>query len=910
MASHKWSCLLYRILLHLYPREFRERFGFDLEADFAQMITTGGRAYAWSRAMTDVRRALPLTTTDAMAERARANRVRGPILPPGETPMRSVLFDLRHAIRALLKTPAFTVVTLATLTLGIGANTAVFSLVNAVLLRPLGYADADRLVLIHEGILESGVPHFEVSPADYLDFVQLQHSFSALGAYRTRRLELSGGTMPDQIVGAEVSSTVFPVLGVGAALGRVFLPDEDAAERNVVVISDAFWRNRLGGRDIADARILLDRKPYTVVGVMPAGFEFPKRGPSANAEPADVWLPLVFNPFERQARGMMYNHSVVARMRDGITIAQASADSAALAPRIRDNYPADLRNALTLSITTVPLFDEIAGQVRRPLLILLGSVALVLLIACANVANLMLSRWVARRREVGIRAALGAGRLRLIQMLLAEALLLALGGGALGLALAYWAIHAIPAVITTSLPGISNVEVDAPVVIFTLGLSVATATFFGLVPLGTGARRDLHDLLRDRAHSATGSRLQRRIHATLAVASVAFAFILLISGGLLLRSLHHLLSVESGIQENRVLTMQVRLPAAGYPDASRMRGFYQQLEQRLVALPAVRSAAVATDLPLDPDGERRAFTPETGSPAVVPSPLAVTWIYGDYFAALGVPVVRGRIFASDEQRSNRLVAVVNRRLAQTYWPGQDPVGKRFKWGIATSAAPWQTVIGVVGDVSDGPPGAVPLLHIYAPYAEIPDRALAAPGDGSLRRAVVVISSDQDPASLVETARRAVAEIDPALAVSRVQTLAQLQTERTAPQRFSAMMLGSFAAGALLLAAIGLYGVLAFAVSQRRQEIGIRIALGARSKEVVGLIVREGMSLVLAGVLVGIVGSVAATRALRGVLYDTPTYDPLTMIAVPLVLTLVAFCACYIPARRAARVDPMLTIRPE
>ncbi len=897
----------YRFLLHAYPREFRQRFAPDLEADFILMIEARGRAHAWRRALGDFFRAVPLTTSDVMAERARMARVSGPIIPSGESFMRSMLFDLRHGVRALLKAPAFTGITLLTLALGIGANSAIFTLVNAVLLRPLGYHEPDRLMLLHEAIPESGVRRFDVSPPDYLDLVQYQQSFSAIGAYRTRTVEVSGGGEPEQVPGAELSASVFPVLGVAAAQGRIFLPDEDQRETNVAVISHGLWMRRFGGRSVLGDRLVVDRRPYTIVGVMPSTFEFPKRGARSNAEPADVWLPLIFNPFEKQARGMMYNHTVIGRLRDGMLPTRATADIAALGPRIQENYPARLRNAFTLTVGAVPLVDELSGQVRRPLLVLLAAVALVLLVACANVANLILSRSVARQREIGVRAALGAGRLRLFQVLLGEGLILAGVGGVLGLAIGYWALRAIPAVLTTSLPGVSDVQFDWRIVTFTGALSLGTAVLLGLVPFPAGVRRDLHGLLREGSARAIGGRRQHRLQAGLVITSVAFAFMLLVGAGLLIRSFQHLIATESGISAGRVLSMQVRLPVMGYSEAHRIRSFYRTLEETLRAIPGVRRAAISTDLPLDGDGERRVFTPENSTQGLPPS-VAVTWVHGDYFGTFGIPLIRGRSFSSDEQRENRDVAIVSRRIAETYWPNQNPVGQRLKWGLPDSKAPWQTVVGVVGDVVDGPPGSQPVIHVYVPYTNVPDAALASPISGLLRRVVIAIDSEGDPYAFAGAARAAVAALDPALPVARVQSVPQLERDRTAPQRFSAVVLAGFGAGALLLAAIGLYGVLAFGVSQRRREIGVRLALGSPRGDVLRLIVREGMTLVAAGLVIGAVAAALTTGLLRALLFETNVHDPWTFVTVPLLLVVVALAASYLPARRAANLDPMIALR--
>ena len=903
------SLNLLRLYLRTYPREFRERFGDDLERDFLQLLETRGRRAAWKYALSDLRHALPMTHSDDQ----RARQRRFAMTLGSEGTIGSLAFDARHALRALIKSPGFTAVTIATLALGIGANTAIFSLVNAVLLRPLGYHEPERLMMIHEIIPNSGVPRFGVSPPDYLDLEQYQTAFTDIGLYRTRAMELSGTGSPESVTIADTTAAVFPLLGVSAAEGRTFLPDEDQSNPSVAVISDAVRRRRYAASSPIGERIFLDRRPYTIVGVMPAGFEFPKRGPQFNGTPADIYLPRWFNPFERRARAMSYNHSVIGRLRDGVTVEQATRDTAALASRIGGNYPGDLRNVgIALQIAATPLVDEIVGEVRRPLLILLGAVTLVLLVACANVANLFLSRAVARQRELGVRVALGASRYRLFQMLLVESLLLALISGAAGLLIANWTLRAVPAVLTASLPGLSAVTLDARVLAFTLALSFITAVFFGVVPLAAGMRHEVTDALREGARTSGGKR-QHRLQAGLIVTSVAFAFVLLVASGLLIRSFSNLMQADSGINTLNVLSLEVSLPYAGYNEAPRIRSFYQTLQDRLLSIPGVKSAVVTTDLPLRADGERRAWVAEGGADqgAGLGSSIALTWAHGDFFTTFGVPLIRGRNFTTEEQFVNRQAIIVSKNLADRYWPGEDPIGKRVKWGLnASSPAPWLTVVGVAGDVVDGPLGSDPVIHAYAPYSEMNDQGLASPTGGLWRRLNVAVNGDVDAASLTPSVRAAIAALDPALAVAKVTTMREVVGELSAPQRFSAAVLTAFAAGALLLASIGLYGVLAFAVAQRTREIGVRLALGAPRTTVLGLILKQGMALVGAGLLIGLAGSLGATRLLRTLLYETDIYDPATFVVVPVLLAIVSLVACYLPARRAAVLDPVVTLRSE
>ena len=899
-----WATRLLRALLRVYPAEFRERFGCDLEQDFAELLKTRGRAAAWRCALSDLRRALPMTHTHDQ----RARQRRHAMTLGSEGAMGSLLFDARHSVRALIKTPVFTVVTVLTLALGIGSTAAIFSLVNAALLRPLAYHEPSRLMTVHELLAGTRFPRAEMSPPDFLDLRRLQRSFTDVGAYRTRGYELSGAGPSRRVTVAATSPTLFPILGATPARGRLFTAAEERSPSAVAIVTDGFARNMFPGREAIGETIHLDRQPFTIVGVMPPGFEFPKRGPRVNGVPAEVYTPLWFNPFERTARGMFHTHSVIGRLRDGVTPEQAARDVNALGDTIRANYPAVLQATLTgVQLPITSLEEEVSGAVRRPLLILLGAVSLVLFVACANVANLFLSRAVRRRHEIGVRIALGAGGHRLFQMLLVESAMLTAAGGALGLAVAYGAVRGAATAISTSVPAAAAVTIDARVLAFAMALSMLTAFAFGLAPMLTGLRQHGQDAARGvRTHTASRGRLA----SALVVSSVAMAFVLLVGSGLLGRTLLAVMSANAGVGELQVLTVDVMLPHAAYNDAVRMRGFYTSLQAKLSALPGVKAAAISSDVPIRGDGERRAVTPDSLPEGAAPIAAAVTWIHGDYFRTYGIPIVRGRNLTTDEHATNRRAAIVSRGFAERAWPGEDPIGKRLLWGIRGGGAAWQTVVGVAADVVDGSLTSEPLLHVYVPYAEVPDAALGAPTAGLLRGLSIAVNADTAPAVVLPLVRSAIASLDPALATSRVTTLDEMMFDLASPQRFSAWLLTAFATGALLLAAIGLYGVLAFNVARRTREIGVRLALGARRGHVLAMVVKQGCVLVGVGLLLGLAGALGAVRLLQSLLHGTGAYDLATFTIVPAVLAAVSLLACYLPARRAAILDPMIVLRSE
>ena len=825
--------------------------------------------------------------------------------------MSSLLFDLRHALRMLVKAPVFSAVTVLILALGIGANTATFSLVNAALLRPLEFRDPNRLVLVYEGIPLADLSKMTFSPPDFVDFSQYQRSFSQVAAYDCDTMELSGHGEPRRLDITRASAELFPLLGVQPIVGRTFSASEDRPGHDVVVLSYGLWQRLFAGRlDAIGSTVRLDRRPFQVIGVMPATFEFPKRGPVSNGIPAEAWVPRAFSDAEKATRGVAFNNSVAARLAPGVTLERAQTELSLLAPRITNNYPVEITSSgLRLALSAAPLSDEIAGQARTPLLLLFAAVGLVLLIVCANVANLILSRAAVRRREIGIRVALGASRRRLVQLQLCESILLSSVGGALGLAIAVSVVAALPAVIVTSLPGLSTVQLDWRVVTFTLGLSLLTAVAFGVAPVWA-TNGDVASRLHEGGPRTAGGGRSQRVQQSLVTVTVTLAVVLLVGAGLLTRSFASLVATEPGFRPQQVLTVSVALPREAYPRGESVTSFIASALERLRALPGVVSASVSTDIPLE-SNESRAASPEHLTTSGSLPTVVVTWFQGEYFRTLGVPLQRGRLFNGEEQEQHRDVAIVSASLAKRFWPGQDAIGKRLKWGGAASRAPWKTVVGVVGDVKDGPLREEPRAHVYVPVrtlvAEIDD---APPASAWGRTWRFALQSGGDPTVLVPASRAALASLDPALPITGIATMERQLADSVAPQRFSTVVLAAFACGAVLLAAIGLYGVLAFAVAQRTREIGVRIALGASAGRVTGMVVREGMRLVIVGLAFGLVAAAALTRAMTTLLYRTDPYDLWTFLLSPLVLFAVGALACYVPARRAARVEPLTALRTE
>jgi putative ABC transport system permease protein len=822
--------------------------------------------------------------------------------------------DVHYAFRTLRKNPAFATVVILTLGFGIGINTATFSIVNAALIRPLTFAEPERIVALHEHLPASNVESAPFSPPDFLDLDRDQESFEGMAAFVNLPFELGGRGEPIQIDGAKVSANLFSLLGVRPLLGRDFNPDEDRPGIDVAVLSWGLWQTNYGGdRSIVGQTVTLDRRPYTVIGVMPASFQFPRRGPQSNNRPASIWVPMAFTNEQRQGRGSQFNHSVIGRLKKGVSIGDASAELDVLARRINANYPPMLQRAgLSIGLSATPLRDEVVGRMERPLLLLLAAVGLVLLVTCANVATLVLSRAASRTREIAVRTALGASRARLVQLLLAEATILSTAGGLLGLLCSRFIVGALPASLAEKLPTVGQVSIDLRVLAFTGGIAVATSILFALIPLVTMDRGRPGLALQEEQSRSTPGLRRHRLQGGLIVSTVMLACVLLVVAGLFIRSFAALMGTDAGFNPDRVLTASLTLPRAGYGTAASVRSFHNMLFTGASSLPGVRSAALVTDLPLE-RYERRVLSPEGVDLAGgAPPSTNLSWVYGPYFQTLGIRLKSGRVFLDIETIEPRDVVIVNERLARTFWPGHDAVGKRLRWGINQPQNPnrWLTIVGVIADVADGPLGVEPFIHAYEPFSQFPDFMLNNIPTTFGRQVKLAVRTDADPLALAPAVRAEIARIDRQLAIESIATMVDRVGEVVGPRRFSAMTLGAFATGSLMLAAVGLYGLLIFNVSERRREIAVRLALGARPAAILRMVVGQGLKLVSVGLVAGMVASYAVARAVASLLYQTQSHDLVTFVAVPIVLELIALMACVLPAYRASRVDPARVLRAE
>jgi len=806
--------------------------------------------------------------------------------------------DLKFAFRQLLKNPGFTAVAVLTLALGIGANTAIFSVVNAVLLRPLPYPDAGRLVWIWENNLPKNLPINPASPGNFNDWRNQSRVFENLSAWEGENFNLTDHGEPERVLGAKVFSDFFDVLGVRPTLGRSFLPEEDRAGANpVALLGHGLWQRRFGGdTNILGQALTVDGKRFTIIGIIPHGGGVPFNH-------FELWVPFALDAARLAAHGDRFLRPL-GRLKPGVSIKQAQVELGGIARRLEQAYPQENTGA---GVNIIPLKEMFTGEMRTPLLVLLGAVGFVLLIACANVANLMLARSSAREKEIALRAALGATRLRLARQLFTETLLLCTLGTAAGLALAMYGVQLlrllVPAVSSNykvSIPGLDEIGLDRSVLLFTLGLSFITALLCGLAPALKTSALDLNDALKEGGRaSATGFR-GGRFRSLLVISEVALAFLLLIGAGLMIESFRHLREVPLGFDADNVFTMSLSLPEVKYPGEQQRADFFEQLVERVQTLPGVESAAVANYLPLSGHWGSVGFTIE-GRPALAAGDYLVAnvcTVNPSYFGAMKIPVIDGRGFSAADRLKARPVVTINRTMARRFWPNENPIGKRLNLGTAETPE-FCEIIGVVGDVKHFGPDAESRPQIYISHLQSPAKWMS-----------LIVRTARNPLSLVAEARAQLRAIDPAQPVYDIQTLDTLVSQSIAPRRFAMLLLATFAMVALLLGAIGIYGVISYGVSKRTHEIGIRMALGARRHDVLGLVVRRGMKLALIGVGAGLAGALAASRVLQSLLFEVQPFDPLVFLLVTLTLTAVALLACWLPARRASKVDPMEALRHE
>ncbi|HET9531507.1 MAG TPA: ABC transporter permease [Blastocatellia bacterium] len=807
--------------------------------------------------------------------------------------MQTLWQDLRYGLRMLIKNPGFTAVAVLTLALGIGANTAIFSVVNTVLLQPLPYNDPDRLVMVWEEDTKRGYPRDTPAVANFIDWRDQNQVFEAMAAMADASFNLTGAGEPERLEGRRVSASLFPLLGVEPHLGRAFLPEEDQPSVNrVVILSHGLWQRRFGSdNEIMGKPLTLNGESYTVVGVMPPGFRFP------NGE-TGLWVPIAFTPQQAASRGSHYLN-VVARMKPGITLEQAQAEMSTIAERLQQQYP-DTNTGL--GAVVVSLHEQLVGDIKPALLVLLGAVGFVLLIACANVANLLLARAAARQKEIAVRTALGASRLRLLRQFLTESVLLSALGGGGGLLMALWGVNLLRTFIPKNISQVQSITIDAGVLVFTLLVSLLTGLIFGLAPAAQASSFNLNETLKEGGRdSATGSR-GNRIRGLLITTEIAVSLILLIGAGLLINSFLRLRSVDPGFRTDNLLTMRIVLSEQKYTDQPRRAAFYRELVRRIESLPGVQSAAVTNWIPLVLQGDSIGVSIE-GQPDPGPGqmPIVVTRvIHPNYFRTMGIELLEGRQFDERDRVDSHRVIIVSETMARRFWPGEVAVGKRIKPGPLNSSAPWLEIVGVVKDVRQFELGANPKPQMYVPYEQ----------PVFFRPSHLVIKTDVEPLGLAAAVRSTVWEIDKDQPVSNITTMEGVLSESIARQRFSTLLLGIFATVALVLAAVGIYGVMSYSVAQRTHEMGLRMALGAQSRDVLKLVIGQGLRMAIAGITVGLAAAFALTRLMGSLLYGVSTVDPLTFAGVTLLLLSVALAACYVPARRATKVDPMIALRYE
>jgi len=822
--------------------------------------------------------------------------------------MEALLGDVRYGIRSLLKRPGFTSIALITLALGIGANTTIFSVVNSVLLRPLPYQQPERLVQINDSLPSAGYPQAGLTQMEFVRLRNESQSFTHVGAYQSGTLTLTGAGEPERVRITAVSDNFFALLGVSPQLGRVFVAGEDEQSRsNVAMLSHDFWQNHFAGNtSVINQAVTIGSTSMTIIGVLPSGFESP--ADLQNGARAQVIIPLGLN----LASPNLGSHGIntIGRLRDSVGSSQAASETSLIINRVVNENPTYYPSDGTFHSYLTPLHESLVGNVRQALLVLLGAVGLVLLIACANVANLLLARGEARQKEISIRAALGAGRWRIIRQLLVESFILAFIGGGLGLMLAWSSLDLLLALNPGNIPRLERIGLEPRVLTFTLGLSFFTAFIFGLMPAIHIAKTDLHSTLK--ASGRTASSARGRLGKFLVVSEVALAMLLMVGAGLLIVSFRRLGNVDTGLRTDHLLTMRLSLPALAYQKSQQITAFYDRVLDQTRSLPGVEAVAVSDALPLSGNDndtmmevENRPFD-EKGLAASTDFRVVTP----DYFRVIGAHLRRGRIFSESDREDAPLVALINESIARAHWPNEDPIGKRIRLLDAPPAkatTSFMTIVGVVANAKNRGLAAEIRQEIYVPLRQ---HGASIAGLGLRRGGNLIVRTSVDPLSVVNAVKEQVRAADSNVPIANVQTMEQVIQSGVVQQRFYTIMLGIFAFVALALGAVGIYGVISFSVGQRTKEIGIRMALGAGRPHILLLVIRNGLGLTLTGIVLGVAGALALTRVLVSLLFEVSATDPLIFAVVALVLVSAALLACYIPGRRAMKVDPLVALRYE
>jgi putative ABC transport system permease protein len=820
--------------------------------------------------------------------------------------------DLRFGFRMLWKSRSVTIVAVLALALGIGANTAIFSVINGVLLRPFPYKDSDRLVVLWERSQQMSA--VSVSIPDYFDWKEQNRCFEDISGQIRRGFILTGSNEPEQLSGSIVPSNVFSILGLNPILGRTFSAEEDKVNAEpVVVISQGLWQRRFGSdSNILGKTLTLNEKNFTVIGVMPSDFQYPTG--------SELWVPLgIYLDELPKSRGAHPNFYAIARLKPGITVEQARADMDIVANRLAEQYPDSNRGG---GVTITPLLDANVGYIRTGLLTMFAAVAFVLLIACANVANLMLARASARQKEIAIRIALGAGRWRLIRQLLTESILLSLCSGILGLLIALWGIDLLLTAEPGSIPvpRLQNIGIDVRVLGFTMVTSILTGLFFGLVPALQSTKPKLNENLKESGRGVTEGFGRKRIRNLLVIAEVGLSLVLLIGAGLLIKSFLLLRGVNPGFNSENALTMNISIPKQKYTDLNSWTTFYKQLLEKIRSIPGVEHVCIASGLPLAGGGsESSVFAegqakPEPGN-ATVGQFINVN---DDYFRTMGIPLLKGRFFTEQDVEGAKPVAIIDETMAQKFWPNEDPIGKRF--AFETRALPnsqgqgtgqkefdplWREVIGVVGHTKHYGLDAPSRVQMYVPYLQ-----LSIYNRRTWPTMSIVVRTGSDPSNIISAVREQVASVDKNVPVTNIATFEQIYSRSISNRRFNMLLLGILAVIALVLASLGIYGVISYTVTQRTHEIGVRMALGAQQRDVLKLILGHGLKLTFLGLAIGLVAAFALTRLISSLLFGVSATDPLIFASISLLLAAVALIASYLPARRATKVDPMIALRYE